>query len=149
VVAATLVLSLPRNVSSVPLTRRVLDAALASLGVSEDCRADVRLALSEACTNVIRHAGPCQSYQVQVGFDERECTIEVTDDGPGLPADAATGPMAQVLDESGRGLRIIALVMDEVEVEPRRPRGTLLRLVKRLTWNQDQPPSDSARPRPR
>jgi serine/threonine-protein kinase RsbW len=132
----------------VPLTRRVLDAALASLGVTEDCRADVRLALSEACTNVIRHAGPCQSYQVQVGFDERECTIEVTDDGPGLSADAAARPMAPVLAESGRGLRIIALVMDEVEVR-RRPRGTLLRLVKRLTWSQDQPPSNSPRPRPR
>ena len=46
----------PRDATSVPLTRRVLDAALASLGVTEDCRADVRLALSEACTNVVRHA---------------------------------------------------------------------------------------------
>jgi anti-sigma regulatory factor (Ser/Thr protein kinase) len=75
-----------------------------------------------------------------VGFDERECTIEVTDDGPGIvDVGATTAPMVPPLDESGRGLRIIALVMDEVEVRQRRPRGTLLRLVKRLSWNQDQP----------
>ena len=135
VTAATLVLRLPRDAASVSLTRRVLEAALVSLGVSDDCRADVQLALSEACTNVIRHAVPSQSYQVQVGFDERRCTIEVLDDGPGIElATAAT--MASPLDEHGRGLRIIALVADEVEVRRRRPHGTLLRFVKRLTFRK-------------
>lgn len=153
-IAATLVLRLPRDATSVPLTRRILDTALASLGVTEDCRADVRLALSEACTNVIRHAEPSQNYQVQVGFDEKSCIIEVTDDGPGID-DAASleladpAPIPSPLDESGRGLRIIALVADEVEVRRRRPKGTLLRFVKRLSWIQDQPPSNSAKPRPR
>ena len=153
-IAATLVLRLPRDASSVPLTRRVLDAALASLGVTEDCRADVRLALSEACTNVIRHAERSQNYQVQVGFDETQCTIEVTDDGPGIddpePLDPQDPePLPSPFSESGRGLRIIALVADEVEVRRRRPKGTLLRFVKRLSWVQDQRPSNSARPRPR
>ncbi len=148
-IAATLVLRLPRDATSVPLTRRVLDAALASLGVTEDCRSDVQLALSEACTNVIRHADSSQDYQVQVGFDERQCTIEVSDNGPGIDADPdLSAAMASPLDESGRGLRIIALVVDEVEVRPRRPTGTVLRFVKRLTWNRDQPNS-SAKPKPR
>jgi len=154
VTAATLVLRLPRDAASVPLTRRVLEAALVSLGVSDDCRADVQLALSEACTNVIRHAVPSQSYQVQVGFDEKQCTIEVTDDGPGIDNAesldlAEPVPVPSPLDESGRGLHIIALVTDEVEVRPRRPKGTLLRFVKRLSWAQDQLPSSSARPKPR
>jgi anti-sigma regulatory factor (Ser/Thr protein kinase) len=74
----------------------------------------------------------------------------VADDGPGIDAQAGatTAPMVPPLDESGRGLRIIGLVMDEVEVRPRRPTGTLLRFAKRLTWNQDQPNS-SPRARPR
>lgn len=153
-IAATLVLRLPRDAHSVSLTRRVLDAALASIGVTEDCRADVQLALSEACTNVIRHAEPSQDYQVQVGFDEKQCTIEVTDEGPGIDVPDSLDPAEQVpvpspFDESGRGLRIIALVTDEVEVHRRRPTGTLLRFVKRLTWVQDQPPSSSAKPNPR
>jgi hypothetical protein len=48
-----------------------------------------------------------------------------------------------------RGLRIIALVADEVEVRRRRPKETLLRFVKRLSWVQDQAPSSSAKPRPK
>ena len=153
-IAANLVLRLPRDATSVALTRRVLGAALASIGVTEDCRADVQLALSEACTNVIQHAAPSQNYQVQVSFDQKQCTIEVTDDGPGIddlgPLDPATPvPLPSPLDESGRGLRIIALVADEVEVRRRRPSGTLLRFVKRLSWVQDQRPSDSAKPRPK
>jgi serine/threonine-protein kinase RsbW len=143
VTAATLVLRLPRDAASVPLTRRVLEAALVSLGVADDCRADVQLALSEACTNVIRHAVPSQSYQVQVGFDERRCTIEVLDEGPGIEDEgpgiemaSTVKAMASPFDEHGRGLRIIALVADEVEVRRRRPHGTLLRFVKRLTFRK-------------
>lgn len=136
VTAATLVLRLPRDAASVPLTRRVLEAALVSLGVADDCRADVQLALSEACTNVIRHAVPSQSYQVQVGFDERLCTIEVLDEGPGIEMASTVKAMASPFDEHGRGLRIIALVADEVEVRRRRPHGTLLRFVKRLTFRK-------------
>jgi len=136
VTAATLVLRLPRDAASVPLTRRVLEAALVSLGVADDCRADVQLALSEACTNVIRHAVPSQSYQVQVGFDERRCTIEVLDEGPGIEMASTVKAMASPFDEHGRGLRIIALVADEVEVRRRRPHGTLLRFVKRLTFRK-------------
>jgi serine/threonine-protein kinase RsbW len=136
VIAATLVLRLPRDATSVPLTRRVLDGALTSLGVAEDCRDDVQLALSEACTNVIRHAVASQNYQVRVGFDERRCVIEVIDDGPGLELTPTATEMASPFDEYGRGLHIIALVTDEVEVRRRRPHGTLLRFVKRLTWPQ-------------
>jgi serine/threonine-protein kinase RsbW len=150
VIAASLVLRLPRDAASVPLTRRVLDAALASLGATPDCRGDVQLALSEACTNVVTHGGDSPEYEVSIGFDERQCTIEVTDEGPGIPPGNVdpTAPMPTPVAESGRGLHIISLVVDEIEVRPRRPRGTLLRFVKRLTWNPDQPNS-SATPRPR
>lgn len=147
-IAATLALHLPRDASSVPLTRRVLDSALASLGVTDDCRSDVQLALSEACTNVIRHAEASQNFQVRVRFDEKQCAIEVCDDGPGI--DAAPdldAPMASPFDESGRGLRMIALVTDEIEVRRGRTKGTVLRFVKRLTWNRDQP-SNSTTPDP-
>ena len=37
-------LSLPRDRSTVPLTRKVLDATLAVFSVTTDCRADIGLA---------------------------------------------------------------------------------------------------------
>ncbi|MFD0854750.1 ATP-binding protein, partial [Actinomadura adrarensis] len=49
-------LALPREALSIPVIRRVLGEALRGLGVSEDCVADILVATSEACTNVIQHA---------------------------------------------------------------------------------------------
>jgi serine/threonine-protein kinase RsbW len=138
--------------------QRAADQAGAQRGTrldrrTADCRADVQPALSEACTNVIRHAEPSQDYQVLVGFDERQCTIEMTDDGLGVddlaPTDTEDPPLPWPFDESARGLRIIARVADEVEVRRRRPKGTLLRFVNQLSWVQDQRLSNSAKPRPR
>ena len=59
-------LHLPRDTVSVPVGRQVLDSCLETLGVTADTRADIALALGEACANVIQHAGPGEEYEVQV-----------------------------------------------------------------------------------
>ena len=48
----------PRETISVPVMRRVLGDTLSRLGVDEECIADLLLAVTEACTNVLRQAGP-------------------------------------------------------------------------------------------
>jgi anti-sigma regulatory factor (Ser/Thr protein kinase) len=60
-----MVLFLPRDAASVPVSRQVLDRCLETLGVAPDTRNDIALALSEACANVILHAGPGDEYEVQ------------------------------------------------------------------------------------
>lgn len=72
-----MVLYLPRDAVSVPVSRQVLDGCLETLGVTPDTRADIALALSEACANVIQHAGPGEEYEVQVSAGNRQCVIEV------------------------------------------------------------------------
>ena len=86
-------LYLPRDAASVPVTRRVLDRCLETLGVTPDTRADIALALSEACANVVQHAGPGEEYQVQASARNGQCVIEVVNagSGPGLSG-AAAGP---------------------------------------------------------
>src|SRR6202453_2436760 len=74
-------LYLPRDAASVPVSRRVLDRCLETLGVTPDTRADIALALSEACANVIQHAGPGQEYEVQASAKNGRCAIEVADTG--------------------------------------------------------------------
>jgi anti-sigma regulatory factor (Ser/Thr protein kinase) len=59
------VLSLPRDAASVPLSRQVLDGCLETLGVADDTRTDIALALSEACANVIVHAGSGEQKALQ------------------------------------------------------------------------------------
>lgn len=142
-------LCLPRDSVSVPLTRRILMAALASVGVSDDCRGDIQLALAEACGNVIRHAGPGDEYLVTIWFDAEQCTIEVVDTGPGpvsgqrastapvVPADAGL-TMPAPTDDSGRGLHLIRMVADRFDMRSDN-RGTALRFVKHLVWTPDAP----------
>ena len=58
-----MVLYLPRDAESVPVSRQVLDGCLETLGVTADTRTDIALALSEACANVVLHAGPGDEYE--------------------------------------------------------------------------------------
>jgi len=80
-VEINMVLYLPRDTASVPVTRQVLDGCLKTLGVTPDTRADIALALSEACANVIQHAGPGEEYEVRVSTGDCRCAIEVVNTG--------------------------------------------------------------------
>ena len=82
-----MVLYLPRDAATVPVSRQVLDGCLATLGVTPDTRGDIALALTEACANVVLLAGPAEEYLVQVSARSGQCAIEVinADGGNGQP----------------------------------------------------------------
>ena len=113
-----MVLYLPRDAASVPVSRQVLDGCLETLGVTADTRTDIALALTESCANVIQHARSDDEYEVQVRARNGQCAIEVVNagSGNGEPApyrgeddEAWAGPMAVTSDpvpataEHGRG----------------------------------------------
>jgi len=57
----------------------------AGIGVNEDSVADILLAATEACTNVVLHAGQsAPAYTVAATVDNAACRVEVTDAGHGL-----------------------------------------------------------------
>jgi serine/threonine-protein kinase RsbW len=128
-------LSLPRDRSTVPMTRRVLDAALTVFSVTKDCRADIGLAVGEACANAVQHAETGADYHVTVTIQDDRCVIDVVDDGAGdgMAAISADQPEPGPDDESGRGLRIIRALADAVELRAGNPRGVALRIVKILS----------------
>src|ERR1700722_11654860 len=78
-------LHLPRDAVSVPVGRQVLDSCLETLGVAPDTRADIALALSEACANGVQPAAPGEEYEVRVSARDRRCTTEVDTAGKGEP----------------------------------------------------------------
>ncbi|HEY7147298.1 MAG TPA: ATP-binding protein [Streptosporangiaceae bacterium] len=74
----------PREALSVPVMRRVLGETLDRLGVADACVADLLLAVTEACTNVLRHSGPGLRYEVVARVGRNRCVLEVLDAGRGF-----------------------------------------------------------------
>ena len=73
-----------RELLSVPVMRQVLGDTLRGIGVHEDSVDDILLAATEACTNVVLHAGQsAPAYTVAATVDSVACRLEVTDAGQG------------------------------------------------------------------
>lgn len=77
-------LVLPRESLSVPVMRRVLGDTLRRLGVEAHSVDDLLLAVTEACTNVLLHAGPGRRYELVAHVSSTRCVIEVLDSGRGF-----------------------------------------------------------------
>jgi serine/threonine-protein kinase RsbW len=136
-------LHLPRDAVSVPVGRQVLDSCLETLGVAPDTRADIALALGEACANVIQHAGPGEEYEVQVSTRNCRCTIEVVNTGSTDGEERSNGFAVAVAvadepvpatAEHGRGLKIIEAVVDNLRLTGNARHGTTVHFEKTLEW---------------
>lgn len=130
-------LEIPARPDFVALTRLVVTAA-ASIepNFTDDRIDDLRIAVSEACTNAIEaHSTSGAADRVVIRCDLAEDRIEVavTDRGGGFdPDEAAAAPDAEAPDrlefESGLGIPLMRVLVDETEFRAS-PTGTVVRLV--------------------
>src|SRR5260370_5322166 len=79
-----LCLVFPREALSVPVMRHMLGDALRGLVLDDDGLADLLLAVTEACTNVVRHGGPGREYEGVASLGPRGCRTEVPNNRPGV-----------------------------------------------------------------
>jgi anti-sigma regulatory factor (Ser/Thr protein kinase) len=102
--------------------------AAAEFGLGAEALYDVKLAVSEAVTNAIRHGSrsPDDSVRIVATEESGALVFEVLDSGTFVPRVVRRGD----LPEGGRGLEFMRVLMDEVDLRPGR-RGTLLRMAKR------------------
>jgi serine/threonine-protein kinase RsbW len=137
---------LPRTGESVAVARRSLDRILTVLGVRPDCRGEIALAVSEACSNAVQHGTGPSLYEVAAESEDSHCVITVNDSGPGLaPGAASESPaMPDATALRGRGMALMRAMTDELELRPSRGGGLSVRLSKRLRWTDGalggQPP---------
>jgi serine/threonine-protein kinase RsbW len=109
-------------------------------GVSPAILENVKLAVSEATTNVVVHAyseqGEASSIYVDAGVQAGELLISVNDSGRGLrPRPDSPG--------LGLGLAIIAQLAEKVEMLQGGTGG--MRILMRFTLNPQRSPLDTAR----
>ena len=133
------VLFLPRDAATVPISRQVLDGCLETLGVTADTRTDIALALTEACANVVLHAGAADEYEVMARATDGRCVIEVVNGGDGAVTITPPSEPAPLTAESGRGLRIIDAVTDNLRLTGNGRSGTTVHFEKELDWVPGSP----------
>lgn len=115
---------------------RLAVAGLAELaGAAEETLADLKLALTEAVSNSIRHAYDETPGHVDIAFELGGTCLEVVvvDEGAGFDPEHPPALEGEELAEGGLGIAIIRTLTDSLEIESRPGvRGSRLRFAKRL-----------------
>ena len=129
-------LTIPAKPEYITLSRLALAGLARVRPLSDETLADLKLALTEACSNSVRHAYGEAGGLVSISFELQDdrLIIEVADDGSGFEPEPAgrNGDDAE-LSEGGLGIAIIRSIADEVEIGGGADgRGSRLRFVKLL-----------------
>jgi serine/threonine-protein kinase RsbW len=132
-------LTIPAKPEYITLGRLAL-TGIARLGTEplrQEVLGDLKLALTEACTNSVRHAYGEGEGTVEILYELHadKLVVEVVDEGAGfdLPAHAGHALEDDELSEGGLGIAIIRALADEFEIRERAEGGSSLRFVKRLS----------------
>jgi serine/threonine-protein kinase RsbW len=129
----TVLLTIPAKAEYITLCRLALTGLSRMRPLTDETLADLKLALTEACSNSVRHAYDGAAGVVEIRYELKpdRLVIEVTDDGEGFDPEQAGDE--DPLSEGGLGIAIIRAIADEIEIG-RKPtgRGSRLRFVKLL-----------------
>jgi anti-sigma regulatory factor (Ser/Thr protein kinase) len=126
-------LSFPAKPDYLLLARLALSGIGRMTPVSDELLADLKLVITEACGNCVRHAYPEGQGDVSVAYAFDDGAIEMTVEDQGIGVDADVGATRSRTDESGMGMSIIRTVVDELEIRSGADgRGTVVRMTKRL-----------------
>jgi serine/threonine-protein kinase RsbW len=132
-------LTIPAKPEYITLGRLALTgiARLRAEPLSQEVLGDLKLALTEACTNSVRHAYGDGEGLVEILYElyEDRLVVEVSDQGGGFDRDASPQAAldADELSEGGLGIAIIEALADELEISGGGDGGSRLRFVKRLS----------------
>lgn len=128
-------LTVPARPEFIALGRLALTGLARTRALSAEIVADLKLALTEACSNSVRHAydeGREGVVEIVYELSDDRIAIQVTDDGSGFDPEILERAQEE-LDEGGLGIAIIRALTDELEIGVRPEGGSRLRFTKYLT----------------
>lgn len=131
-------LTLPAKPEYVVIARLVVAGVARQMHFEEEAVEDIRLATSEACSNIVKHAYEDKSrkdniIRIDCEVREKQLAIEVSDRGVGLSEEKFNEVCDTEPTEGGLGLNIIRALMDEVKYCRDEEAGLRLTLVKNLS----------------
>lgn len=135
----TIEMKIPCDSRFLSVVRLTIAGAAARAGLAISEVDDLKVATSEACTNVLEHAyhdqpdSACSSIMIRMHVKEGELRVEIEDSGSGFDPKRLpkVDPEQRVRDEGGLGIYLMHSLMDEVKIESAPGSGTKVTLVKR------------------
>ncbi len=118
-------LSMPARAEHVRVARRVVGTLASTAGLDPVGIGDVELAVTEACTNVVRHAyrEGGGRLNLKLTADPGRLEVVVTDTGVGMQAVGVN------LDGAGLGLPLMASLAEEFEIRDGPGDGSEVRMA--------------------
>lgn len=115
--SAKLSLEIPTEPQGILLARHVLELFLKQAGVSEEDSDAMKIAVGEACSNVVKYGYSrtgINTLNLSLLLDEETLTVEVKDHGKGFDLNNVSEPSIENLPENGMGIFLMKRVMDQV-----------------------------------
>jgi len=130
-------LDLGSRFENIELAQIVLKDTLDELGVEEDVRHGIDLAVREAVANAIKHGNgqdPGKQVHVDLLLEDGDLVIRIADEGVGFDPSSVPDPLdpENILRSNGRGILFMRKFMDDVQYSLRPGGGTVVTMSKRL-----------------
>jgi len=118
--------TLPAEADSVSLARHSVAGLASDLGMGEPTLGDLRLVVTEACANVVRHAYPAEAglFDVEAFPEGADLAIVVRDYGTGIRPKSP----GQSEDSLQMGLGLISQLSRRFEIAAGAEGGTVVRM---------------------
>ncbi len=136
-------ISIGSRFEHIDLIQIVVDDALARLGLDEDSRHWVGIAVREGVANAIKHGNqqdPEKEVEVELAIEDDHAIIRIEDRGEGFDPDDVGDPLQpeNLLKPNGRGIFYMKSFTDEIKYSTRPGGGTVVTLRKRIAAASSQ-----------
>jgi len=127
----------PRYLS---LIRDVTARFCMTCGLDEDLTGKIKLAVDEACSNVIKyayHGDTSKGIVVKYKFSQKKISIIIEDSGEKADPEKIRGRDLDDVRPGGLGMHFIRRVFDRVEFDAKKVKGNRLLLMKQAGGNDE------------
>lgn len=130
-------IKLPARPEVLSTVRLTVSSVAAQMNFSEESIEDIKVAVSEACTNVVQYAYPKKSTDnaIFITIKQRPKDLEIIVKDKGKGFDHKNPPRRALHDKDihlGLGLVFMKNLMDKVEIESKPNKGTAVTLIKKI-----------------
>ncbi|SHF03300.1 serine/threonine-protein kinase RsbW [Seinonella peptonophila] len=149
-------ITIPAKPDYVGIARLTVSGIGTRMGFSYDDIEDIKLAVSEACTNVVDHAYMDGMGEIDLSYSiyPNRLVIDVVDRGNSFNVEevmARTGPISveptmNTVRERGLGIYLMQTLMDQVDIKGDMIDGVMVTMIKYIQKDEVESHVESSKP---